>query len=134
VTYLKTLSFGTLAFALAVAATFSGCAAAATLALGSTSLAAGNAAVSSCGVTSLVATRNVDNAGNVTRVDVAAIPLACSGETLSITFVGAANASLGSGSATIGACTTTCSAAITTFGATISAASAVSYSFGVAGS
>ena len=124
----------TLAFALAVAAVFSGCAAAATLAFNSKSLAAGNAAVSSCGITSLVATRRVDNAGNVTRVDVAAIPLACSGETLQITFVGAASASLGNGSAAIGSCGTTCSAAITSFSATISAASAVSYSFGVAGS
>ena len=66
----------TLAFALAVAAVFSGCAAAATLAFSSKSLAAGNAAVSSCGITSLFATRRVDNAGNVTRVDVASIPLA----------------------------------------------------------
>jgi hypothetical protein len=124
----------TLAFALAVAAAFSGCAAAATLAFGSTSLAAGNAAVSSCGLTSLVATRKVDNAGKVTRVDIASIPVACSGETLQITFVGAASASLGNGSASIGSCTTTCSAAITSFSASVSAASVVSYSFGVAGS
>jgi hypothetical protein len=124
----------TLAFALAVAAAFAGCAAAATLAFSSTSLAAGNATVSSCGIASLVATRKVDNAGNVTRVDVGAIPVACAGETLQITFVGAASASLGSGSAAIGSCAATCSAAITSFSATISAASAVSYSFGVAGS
>jgi hypothetical protein len=124
----------TLALALAVAAAFSGCAAAATLALGSTSLAAGNAAVSSCGLTSLVATRRVDNAGKVTRVDVGAIPLACSGETLQVTFVGAASASLGNGSATIGSCTTACTAAITSLSAVVSAAGIASYSFGVTGS
>jgi hypothetical protein len=123
----------TLAFALAVAAAFSGCAAAATLAFGSTSLSAGNAAISSCGLTSLTATRNVNNAGNVTRVNVAAIPVACSGETLAITFVGAANSSLGNGSATIVSCATTCSAMITSFSSSVSAASIASYSFGVTG-
>jgi hypothetical protein len=75
----------------------------------------------------------VDNAGNVTRVDVAGIPAACSGETLSVTLVGASNAGLGSGSATVGDCTTTCSAAITSFSATASAAGVLGYSFGLAG-
>jgi hypothetical protein len=120
-------------FALAVAVTFTACGAAATLALGSSPLSAGNAAVTSCGVSSLSATRNVDNAGNVTRVDVAGIPAACSGETLSVTLVGAANASLGNGSATVGSCATTCSAAITSFTATASAANVVGFSFGLAG-
>jgi hypothetical protein len=123
----------TLGLGLAIAATFTACAAAATLALGSTSLSAGNASVTSCGVSSLSATRNVDNAGNVTRVDVGGIPSACSGETLSVTLVGAANAALGSGTATIGGCSTTCSAAITSFGGTVSAANVVGFSFGVAG-
>lgn len=123
----------TLGFAVTVAATFAACAAAATLALGSTSLSAGNAAVTSCGVSSLSATRNVDNSGNVTQVNVGGIPTACSGETLSVTLVSAANAALGSGSATLGSCGATCSATITSFGGTVSAASIATYSFAVAG-
>jgi hypothetical protein len=84
---MKTLS-RTLGFGLALTATFAAFAAAATLALGSTSLSAGNATVSSCGVSSLTATRNVDNAGNVTQVNVSGIPAACAGETLSVALVG----------------------------------------------
>ncbi len=76
-----------LAFGLAAAAAFTACAAAATLALGSKTLSAGNAGVTAC-TSSLSATRNVDNSGNVTQVNVAGIPTACSGETLSVTLVG----------------------------------------------
>jgi hypothetical protein len=119
---------------LAVAATFAACGAAASLALGSGSLSAGNAAVTSCGVSSLSATRKVDNSGNVTQVDVGGIPAACSGETLSVTLVGSANASLGSASTTLGGCGATCSASFTSFGATVSASSLLGYSFGVVGS
>ena len=121
-----------LAFGLAVAAAFTACAAAATLAIGSTKLSAGNAGVTAC-TSSLAATRNVDNSGNVTQVNVASIPVACSGETLSVTLVGTANAALGSGSATVGSCGTTCSVTITSFGATVSAASVSGYSFGLTG-
>ncbi len=121
-----------LAFALSVAAAFTACAAAATLAVGSNKLSAGNASVAKC-TSSLAATRNVDNSGNVTQVNVAGIPTACSGETLSVTLVGAANAALGSGSATVGSCGTTCSVTITSFGATVSAASVAGYSFGLTG-
>ena len=78
----------TLAFTLSVTAVFTAFAAAASLALGSTSLSAGNAAVNSCGITALTATRNVDNSGNVTQVNVSGIPAACAGETLSVTLVG----------------------------------------------
>jgi hypothetical protein len=123
----------TLAFALSVAAAFTACAAAATLAIGSSKLSAGNAGVTSCTSSSLAATRNVDNSGNVTQVNVAGIPTACSGETLSVTLVGAANAALGSGSATVGSCGTTCSVTITSFGATVSAANVAGYSFGLTG-
>jgi hypothetical protein len=123
----------TLGFALAVAATFTGCAAAATLALGSTTLSAGNASVTSCGVSTLTATRKVDNIGNVTRVDVADIPAACSGATLSVTLVGAANLGLGSGTATVGSCSTTCSASITSLSALASAALVTGFSFGMVG-
>jgi hypothetical protein len=126
-TYLsKALGFG-----LAVVATFAGCAAAATLALGSQSLSAGNMGVTAC-TSSLTATRNVNNAGNVTQVNVAGIPTACSGETLSVTLVGSGNAALGSGSATVGSCGTSCSATITGFG-TVSALAVVGYSYGLAG-
>jgi hypothetical protein len=121
-----------LAFGLAAAAAFAACAAAATLAVGSTSLSAGNAGVAKC-TSSIAATRNVDNSGNVTQVNVAGIPTACSGETLSVTLVGAANAALGTGSGTVGSCGTTCSVTLTSFGATVSAASVVGYSFGLAG-
>ena len=72
-----------------VAATFTACAAAATLALGSTKLSAGNAAVTACTASPLTATRNVDNSGTVTQLNVAGIPTACYGETLSVTLVDA---------------------------------------------
>jgi len=122
-----------LGLALAVAATFVACGAAASLALGSKSLSAGSAAVTACGgLTSLAATRNVDNAGNVTQVNVGGIPAACSGETLSVTLVGSGNASLGSATATLGGCGATCSATFSSFG-TVSAANVAGYSFGVAG-
>jgi len=126
-----TRAFG---FGLALAATFTACAAAATLAVGSKSLSAGNASVSSCGVSSLTATRSVDNSGNVTRVDVGGIPATCAGETLSLTLAASSKASLGGGTATVGSCTTTCSASFTSFGATVSAANVSSYSFAVTGS
>jgi hypothetical protein len=118
--------------ALGVAATFAGCAAAATLALSSKSLAAGNAAVSTCGVSSVAATRNVDNAGNVTEVGVTGVPAGCAGETLSVTLVGAGNAALATASAALGSCTTSCSADLTGF-ASVAAANVVSYSFAVSG-
>jgi hypothetical protein len=121
-----------LAFGLAVAAAFTACAAAATLALGSTKLSAGNASVTAC-TSSLAATRNVDNSGNVTQVNVAGIPTACTGETLSVTLVGTANAALGTGSGTVGSCGTSCSVTITSFGGTVSAANVSGYSFGLTG-
>ncbi len=59
-----------LGLVLAEAATFVACGAAASLALSTQSLA-GSAAVTACGgLTPLTATRNVDNAGNVTQVNV----------------------------------------------------------------
>ena len=107
--------------ALALTASF---AAAATLPVGSKSLSAGNASVTSCGITSLTATRNVDNAGNVTQVNVSGIPAACAGETLSVTLRGA-NAS----SSVVIAGT---SATITGFG-TVSASTVTGYAFAVEG-
>jgi hypothetical protein len=87
--------------ALAVAATFAACGAAASLALGSQALSAGNASVTSCGVASLSSTRSVDNSGNFTQFVVTGIPAACAGETLSITLASGAGASLGSSSSVV---------------------------------
>jgi hypothetical protein len=87
--------------ALAVAATFAACGAAASLALGSQALSAGNASVTSCGVASLSSTRSVDNSGNFTEFVVTGIPAACAGETLSITLASGAGASLGSSSGVV---------------------------------
>ena len=117
--------------ALAVTATFAACGAAASLAFNSKALSAGNASVTTCGVASLSATRNVNNAGNVTQVDVPSVPAACAGETLTVTLVGSANASLGSASAVVpgGGGTMTFSS----FGATVSAANLLSYQYAVVG-
>jgi hypothetical protein len=122
-----------LGFGLAVAAAFTACAAAATLAVGSNKLSAGNAGVTACTSSALTATRSVDNSGNVTQVNVAGIPTACSGETLSVTLVGTANAALGSGTGTVGSCGTTCSVTITSFSSSVSAPNVVGYSFGLTG-
>ena len=117
--------------ALAVAATFAACGAAASLAFSSNALSAGNASVTTCGVASLSATRNVNNAGNITQVVIPSVPSACAGETLTVTLVGAASASLGSANAVVpgGGGTMTFSS----FGATVSAASLVSYQYAVVG-
>ena len=127
----------TLVLCLVVAATFVGTAAAATLTLGSKNLSAGNAGATSCGVSSLSATRKVDNAGKVTRVDIGSIPLTCNGQTVSVTLVGPANAALGSATGVVGGCATTCSVSITAsvsnFGVAVSAAQIVSFSFAVVG-
>jgi len=123
----------TFGLALAVLATFVAVGAAATLAVGSTSLAAGNGSVSSCGVSSLTAARKVDNSGNVTEVDVAGIPSACSGEKLSVTLTGSGNASLASGTATIGSCAPTCSAAVTGISPAVAASNLLGYVFAVQG-
>lgn len=117
--------------ALAVAAMFAATGAAASLAFTSNRLSAGNASVTSCGVASLSATRNVDNNGNVTQFNVPSVPSTCAGETLSVTFVGAGNAPVGSASAVVpvGGGTMTFSS----FGATVSAAGVLSYRFAVTG-
>jgi hypothetical protein len=121
----------TLGIALAAAALFAACGAAATLALGSDRLAAGNAQVTSCGVSSLSATRTVDNSGNVTQVAVPAVPAACAGAALSVTLVGTGGSALGSASATVPAGGGTIS--FSSFGGTVAAASLSSFSFAVVG-
>ena len=124
---MKTLS-KTLGFALTVIALSVACGAAATLALGSTSLSAGNQSVTSCGASSLTATRDVDNAGNVTQVNVSGIPASCAGETLSVTLAGSGGTGLATVTSTIAGTT----AALTGFGA-ISAATVSGYAFAIEG-
>lgn len=117
--------------ALAAASLVAGVGAAATLAVGSNKLSAGNASVTSCGVTALSATRDVDNSGNVTQVNVSGIPAACAGETLSVTLANSANASLGSASGTVPAGGGSMS--FSSFGTTVSATSLSKYVFAVVG-
>jgi hypothetical protein len=117
--------------ALAVAATFAACGSAATLAFNSNRLSAGSASVISCGVASLSATRNVDNAGNITQVDVPSVPSACAGDTLYVTLVGAGNTSVGTANAVVPAGGGTMS--FSSLGGTVSAASLLSYRYAVAG-
>jgi hypothetical protein len=98
-----------------------GIAAAASLGLSSGRLSAGSVVVAGCTSSSLTATRNVDNSGNVTQVNVLNVPQACSGETLAVTLENNLNASLGSATTAVGACTGGCNVAVTGFG-TVSAA------------
>lgn len=94
-----------------------GVAAAASLSLGTGNLGAGSATVGGCTSSSLAATRNVDNSGNVTQVNVLNVPQACAGEVLAVTLAGTGGASLGSAAAIVGTCTGGCTAAVTGFGA-----------------
>ena len=119
-----------LGIALAVAATFAACGAAASLALGSQALSAGNAPVTSCGVASLSATRRVDNSGNFTQFVVTGVPAACAGETLSVTLASGTGTSLGSSSAVVPAGGG--SMTFTGFG-TVSAASLMSFQYAMVG-
>jgi len=121
-----------LGLGIAIAAIAAAYAAAASLPFGSQPIAAGTTPVTACsGLSSLSATRNVNNAGDVTQVDVGSIPAACAGETLSVTLVGSGNASLGGASGTVPAGGGAMS--FTSFGATVSAASLLSYRFAVVG-
>lgn len=103
-----------------------GIAAAASLGMSSGRLAAGSAVVAGCTSSSLTATRNVDNSGNVTQVNVLSVPQACAGETLAVTLENSLNASLGSASTTVGACTGGCTVTLAGFG-TVSAATVNAY-------
>jgi hypothetical protein len=105
-----------------------GVAAAASLGLTSGSLGAGSATVGGCTSSSLTATRNVNNSGNVTQVNVLSIPQACAGETLAVTLENSSHVSLGNASAVVGTCTGGCTVNVTGFG-TVSAASLTAYAF-----
>jgi hypothetical protein len=103
-----------------------GIAAAASLGVSTGRLSAGSAVVSGCTSSSLTATRNVDNSGNLTQVNVLSVPQACAGETLAVTLENNLNASLGNASTTVGACTGGCTVSLTGFG-TVSAANVNGY-------
>ena len=103
-----------------------GVASAASLGFGSGKLSAGSAAVGGCTSSALTATRNVNNSGNVTQVTVLNVPQTCAGETLAVTLVNSAKASLGSASTTVGTCTGGCTVTLTGFG-TVAASSLTAY-------
>ena len=103
-----------------------GVASAASLGLTTGKLAAGSAAVTGCTSSSLTATRNVDNSGNVTQVNVTSVPQVCAGQTLAVTLENSSHTSLGASSTVIGACTGGCTVTITGFG-TVSAANVTAY-------
>lgn len=103
-----------------------GVAAAASLTFSTGQLSAGNAAVAGCTSSAPTATRNVNNNGNVTQVNVLNVPQACAGERLAVTLESSTGTSLGSASATIGACTGGCTVSLTGFG-TVAATSLTAY-------
>jgi hypothetical protein len=105
-----------------------GVAAAASLGLTSGKLSAGSAAVSGCTASSLTATRNLNNSGNVTQVNVLSVPQACASEALAVTLQNSSHVSLGAASTTVGTCAGGCTVTVTGFG-TVSAASVTAYSF-----
>jgi hypothetical protein len=108
-----------------------GVASAASLGLTSRTLGAGSAAVSGCTSSSLTATRNVDNSGNVTQLNVLSVPQACAGEVLTATLENSSNASLGSSAVIVGTCTGGCTVSLTGFG-TVSAANVAAYALSIA--
>jgi hypothetical protein len=115
--------FGT---ALTAALVSVGVASAATLGLTTGKLGAGSATVSGCTSSSLTATRNVDNSGNVTQVNVTSVPQACAGQTLAVTLENSSHTSLGASSAVVGTCTGGCTVTVTGFGS-VSAANVTAY-------
>jgi hypothetical protein len=115
-----------LGIALTTALVTAGVAAAASLGLTTGQLGAGSATVSGCTSSSLTATRNVNNSGNVTQVNVTSVPQACAGETLAVTLENSSHTSLGASSTTVGTCTGGCTVSVTGFG-TVSAANVTAY-------
>lgn len=103
-----------------------GVAAAASLTFSTGLLSAGNAAVAGCTSSSLTATRNVNNSGNVTQLNVLNVPQACAGQTLAVTLENAAHTSLGSASTAVGTCAGGCTVSLTGFG-TVSATNLTAY-------
>ena len=108
-----------------------GVAAAASLGISSGKLSAGSTAVTGCTSSALTATRNVNNSGNVTQVNVLNVPQACAGETLAVTLENSSHTSIGSASTTIGACTGGCTVTLSGFG-TVSAPNLAAYALSLA--
>jgi hypothetical protein len=109
-----------------------GVAAAASLGIASKALSAGSATVAGCTSSALTATRNVNNSGNVTQVNVLSVPQACAGETLAVTLENSSHGSLGNASTTIGACTGGCTVVISGF-VSVSAANVAAFAFSLSG-
>jgi hypothetical protein len=105
-----------------------GVAAAAGLGVATGQLSAGSAAVTGCTSSSLTATRNVDNAGQITRVSVLTVPQTCAGESLAVTLESAGGAALGGSSAVVGTCVGGCTVSVTGFGA-VPGSSVSAYAF-----
>ena len=105
-----------------------GVASAASLSLSTGQFGAGSATVTGCTSSLLTATRNVDNSGNVTQVNVTSVPQACAGQTLAVTLENSSHASLGATSTVVGPCVGGCTVGLTGFG-TVSAASLTAYAF-----
>jgi len=103
-----------------------GVASAASLGFSTGKLGAGSASVTGCTSSSLVATRNVNNSGNVTQVNVTSVPQACAGQTLAVTLENSSHTSLGAASTVVGTCTGGCAVPVTGFG-TVSATSVTAY-------
>ena len=103
-------------------------AAAAGLGVTTGQVSAGSAPVSGCTSSALTATRNVDNSGNVTQLNVTSVPQACAGEVLAATLENSSHVSLGSAVAIVGTCTGGCTVSVTGFG-TVSAANVTAYAF-----
>jgi hypothetical protein len=120
----------TLGIALTVALLSVGIASAASLGLTSGKLGAGSAVVGGCTSSSLTATRNVDNNGNVTQVNVTSVPQACAGQTLAVTLENSSHTSLGAASTVVGTCTGGCTVTVTGFG-TVSATNVTAYALAI---
>jgi len=116
----------TFGIALTAALLSVGVASAASLGLSTGKLGAGSATVSGCTSSSLTATRNVDNSGNVTQVDVTSVPQACAGETLAVTLQNSSHTSLGAATTVVGTCSGGCTVTVTGFGS-VSAANVTYY-------
>ena len=116
----------TFGIALTAALLSVGVASAASLGLSTGTLGAGNATVSGCTSSSLTATRNVDNSGNVTQINVTSVPQACAGETLAVTLQNSSHTSLGAATTVVGTCSGGCTVTVTGFGS-VSAANVTYY-------
>ena len=116
----------TFGIALTAALLSVGVASAASLGLSTGTLGAGSATVSGCTSSSLTATRNVDNSGNVTQINVTSVPQACAGETLAVTLQNSSHTSLGAATTVVGTCSGGCTVTVTGFGS-VSAANVTYY-------